>query len=645
MEKSRGELILEELKAKKENKKIETIFDDSNWSLYESEKALKPLKFSNGKTQEDVVKETLEALKEGNKIILIKGVCGTGKSAIALNVARKVGKTSIVVPLKSLQKQYEKDYTRNKYLLKPNGEKLKITLITGRDNHDSVIKPGFTCADPFLPETIKINEKNYSQIADFYKNNPLISLKENPEIKDIKRISIAPANPYWSPILPARLDVHIPDAKKKKYKGLSGNDFIFYHRKEGCSYYDQYQSYIDSDVIIFNASKYKIETELNRKPETELEIIDEADEFLDNFSSQQNLNLTKIANSISTISPAKISTKLDIKRILEIIKHEETNKRVLGIDESEITLLKDSPINKIIKIVLDNPEIEDEISFDETSYANKLIEAAHEFKEFLSETYVNYRKYEEDLHIGLVTTNLSKRLKTMIDKNKAFILMSGTFHSEIILKEVFGLKDFKVIEAETKFPGTIEIERTGKEFDCKYSTFQQGNFTKRDYLINLNECVKKAKKPLLIHINAFEDLPSNEEISRFDLYYLTSKEDLIFSQKDDKDNNAIDSFKQGKNPTLFTTKCSRGVDFPGETCNSIIFTKYPNPNPNDTFWKILKKTHSQYFWEFYKDKAHREFLQKIYRGLRSENDFVQILSPDTRVLDAVRSLQFSNKNI
>ena len=82
------------------------------WSLYSNKQKLNPLVFSNGKTQEDIVKETLDAIKEGYKVIFIKGMCGTGKSAIALNIARQLGKTSIVVPIKSLQEQYIKDYKK-----------------------------------------------------------------------------------------------------------------------------------------------------------------------------------------------------------------------------------------------------------------------------------------------------------------------------------------------------------------------------------------------------------------------------------------------------------------------------------------------------------------------------------------------------
>ena len=124
--------------------KFEEIFIDDGWSLYESfqkqevtcGKKLEPLRFSNGKTQKDIVNEVVGLIKKGRRIIFIHGTCGTGKSAIALNIARELGRASIVVPIKSLQRQYEEDYLGDKYVLKKNGRKMKIAMITGRDNHD-----------------------------------------------------------------------------------------------------------------------------------------------------------------------------------------------------------------------------------------------------------------------------------------------------------------------------------------------------------------------------------------------------------------------------------------------------------------------------------------------------------------------------
>ena len=120
---------------------------------------LQPLKFSNGKTQADVVKEILDSIEAGNKLIFIKGVCGTGKSAIALNLARHFKKTSIVVPIKSLQQQYETDYTKKMFILKKNKKLLNIAIIKGRNNFRCPFN-GERADDKELPCTIEIREKN-----------------------------------------------------------------------------------------------------------------------------------------------------------------------------------------------------------------------------------------------------------------------------------------------------------------------------------------------------------------------------------------------------------------------------------------------------------------------------------------------------
>ena len=181
------------------------------WSLYNNSEFLEPLKFTNGKTQEDIVKEVLDLIKNGEKIIFIKGMCGTGKSAIALNIAKNIGKTSVIVPGKNLQNQYKRDYEDGKYILKDNKEKLKISVITGRNNHqclfikddefsipqikretnsklndifefskkeinDRAIKD--TSADnPEIPCKIEIKERNYKKIIEYLKKNKSINLK------------------------------------------------------------------------------------------------------------------------------------------------------------------------------------------------------------------------------------------------------------------------------------------------------------------------------------------------------------------------------------------------------------------------------------------------------------------------------------
>ena len=638
------------------------------WSLYDKENCfLEPLKFSNGKTQEDVVKEVLKAVKEGFKIIFIRGVCGTGKSAIALNIAKNLGKTSIIVPSKNLQNQYKKDYEGNKYLLKNNNEKLNISVITGRNNHkclflenNKAIKPTIIreinskLSDIFkfengeneksninnksadnssIPCKIEIKEKNFLKIKDYLKQNKKISLKNIPKLSDVRRIPLASVCPYWSPVLLKKYDLREIDyGEKKTYEGLNGTVFNIYKRKPGCKFYEQFDSYIDADVIVFNSLKYKLESALNRKPKTEAEIIDECDEFLDSFYSQRNINIDILQNSLIQIIGANKAVDKIIRDISEIIKKIKTDDIITkAVNSNQIIQINETPIYSLFRLFLDSPKFLEEI--EDESYLFDVEETIKMFEDFLDETYLSFNNKDNNLIVGIVTTNLSKKFKEMVDKNKIIILMSGTLHSEIVLKNIFGLENFKIINAETMHPGKIDVLRTGMEFDCKYENFLKESSKKELFFKTLDKCLRVAKKPVLVHVNSFKDMPSEKDISDFELKNLISREEFEEMQKNDKDGKITESFKKGERDVLFTTKCSRGMDFPGEQCNSIIFTKYPNPNIKEPFWKILYETKKEQYWELYKDKAIRELLQRVYRGLRSKDDHVYVLSPDKRVLD------------
>lgn len=637
------------------------------WSLYEKGKFLEPLRFSNGKTQEDVVKEVIDSIKEGNKIIFIHGKCGTGKSAVALNIAKELGKSSVVVPSKALQQQYKRDYEENKYLLNNKNKKLKISVITGRNNHickflednknaipsqkqevnsklydifegkreklKELISKDLSADNKNIPCKIEIKEKNIQRIKEYLKQNKKVNTKNFDKVSDIKRISIAPVCPYWSPVVPEEYEIkNMEYGDKRKYSGLQKKNFVFYRRKPGCLFYEQFNSYIDSDIIVFNSLKYKLESALNRKPSTEIEIIDECDEFLDSFSNQRSINIDRLQNSLTHAVIHEEKSFQIIHEINEILNHLKKNSKINDlIKNKEIIELKKTGLYDLFKIFLKNSEFMNEI--DEESYVYDVENTVKMFEEFMEETYVIFERREENLTASIVTINLAKKFREMIDKNKIIVLMSGTLHSSEVLKEIFGIEKFKMIEAETQNPGKIKILKTGSEMDCKYSNFSSGKAERKKYLESLDKCIEIAKKPILVHVNSFGDLPDEFEKEKFNLKNTITKENLIETQKEDKESLNIKKFKEGKIDILFSTKCSRGVDFPGDECKSIIFTKFPNPNVQDAFWKILNKINPQKYWSFYKDKARREVLQKVYRGLRFKEDEIFLMSPDSRVLD------------
>ncbi|MEN7982033.1 MAG: helicase C-terminal domain-containing protein [Nanoarchaeota archaeon] len=641
------------------------------WSLYEGDKFLEPKVFSNQKSQKDIVEEVLDLIKKGKKVIFIHGICGTGKSAIALNIARKLGRTSIVVPGKNLQTQYKKDYENNKHILKDNKEKLKISVITGRNNHKckflednknaiptaikevnlklhdifvrkreeikNTIGKDISADNIHIPCKIEIKEKNWQRIRKYLQENKDVNSKDFSDIKDVKRVSVAGVCPYWCPVIPDKYELggkSFVNSKQKKYLGLKNTNFIFYKRKSGCAFYEQFNSFIDSDVIVFNSMKYKLESLLNRKPSTEIEIIDECDEFLDSFSNQKNINLDRLQNALIYAIGESEEDSNTIEEIALMIKQIKRNPRIGDACMSkEIIPLKETGVYDLFKTILNSPNFLEGV--DDENYLFDLQESAKMFEDFLDETYLTVSKKDEQIVLSLVTTNLAKKFKEMIDKNKVIVLMSGTLHSGNVLKNIFGLSDFEVIEAEAEQQGKIEIKKTGLEMDCKYSNFSSGKQTRGDYLKALDKCVEVSVKPALVHVNAFVDLPNEEEKDKFNLNNLKSREELIEIQIKDKTGFLIEEFKSGKTDVLFSTRAARGIDFPGDECRSIVFTKYPNPNVQNAFWRILMKTKPEFYWDFYKDKARRELWQKVYRGLRFKEDHIYLLSPDLRVLEGI----------
>ncbi|MAG07537.1 hypothetical protein CMI46_01860 [Candidatus Pacearchaeota archaeon] len=601
--------------------------DVAGFNLYRDGVKLAPLMFSNGKTQEDIVNEIKQSVEAGNKVIFIRGVCGTGKSAIALNLAKALKSASIVVPGKALQKQYYEDYTNKNYVLKDDHKKLKIKVISGRQNHKCLYSLGKSADDFELPCKIEIKEANMAKLKEYLKENHRV--KDDLGLKEIRRVSVAPVCPYWSPIIPSEYDIPMK-SDKKKYPGLNGIEFTIHNRKSGCRYYNQFNSYVDAEAIIFNSAKYKLESAMNRKPGTSVEIIDECDEFLDSFSNIRRINLNRFFNSLNTTFFEDEKADFILQKVRNLVSSMLKSSEISDLTASgEINYLHETDVVDLFNYFLENPEFVNEL--DEDSYVNNVYEVVKDFEHFIDESFVNFSQEERGLYVNVVTTNLEKKFRELLDKNNVLVLMSGTLHDENVLKSVYGIEGFDVIDAEIVSQGSIEGVKTGMEIDCKYSNFQNGRHSRKDYLVALNECVEKAVKPVLVHVNAFSDLPSEEEKFSFGLDNLMTKSKMLSLQGDAELN--VKRFKKGEVPVLFTTRCGRGVDFPGEQCRSIVFTKYPNPHVQNLFWKILQKTHPQWYWGFYRDKARREFLQKIYRGVRSEDDHVFVLSPDSRIFD------------
>ena len=180
-----------------------------------------------------------------------------------------------------------------------------------------------------IPCKIEIKEKNFRKIREYLKQNKHINPLNILGIQDVKRLPLASVCPYWSPVLPDVYDLKNLDyTNKRSYIGLNNVKFIIYQRKPGCGFYEQFNSYIDSDIIIFNSPKYKLESALNRKPLTEAEIIDECDEFLDSFTNERHINLDRMQNSLVQFIGMKDSHHEIVEELGKVISHVKMNREV-----------------------------------------------------------------------------------------------------------------------------------------------------------------------------------------------------------------------------------------------------------------------------------------------------------------------------
>lgn len=79
----------------------------------------------------------------------------------------------------------------------------------------------------------------------------------------------------------------------------------------------------------------------------------------------------------------------------------------------------------------------------------------------------------------------------------------------------------------------------------------------------------------------------------------------------------------------WNTVASRGIDLADDKCRSIILLKCPFPDAKDPILRTMrKKLGDKAFWKYYNDITERNLIQQVGRGVRHEDDWVEVWSPD-----------------
>ena len=546
------------------------------WALYRDDKIVSPLLYSNEKGQDQVVREIVE-LFDSYDIIFLQGAVGTGKSAIALSVANELNGGIVVVPTKTLQQQYVRDYCKQGgyRILKKDGSWLRIELIKGRGNFRCLYDPKVACNDRKLPCVAPLHD-------------------------DLSRVEMAEECDYYSPVVHSKLEKKYCEEldcrfETLHYEAVGGLFSVLRRNEEICPYYQQYcDAYVYADVVLMNSAIWEIETLiLKRKPVKPVEIVDEGDAFLDNLTLRKAISLRTIKRLEKKLN--KDTPKNIEKKFYEIKKNflEITSKDYEGeIKGEQVSFLKE--FTNFL-----------EVMGEDNSYMDIF--------QFIDECFVSVK----DERIEYFIPEPNKVLKELLKLSaKKILFMSATFQSQEVLENVFGLNNYCFVEGETKFPGTVYPKRIGTESRVTYRNWKYEAFRQR-YWQNLTEAIKQSSKPCLVTVHAFKYLPEN------------FRERLKGRQ----------TLRTKNGDITFSTVMKRGVDLRDDRCRSIIMLKFPFPDMNDPILKAMKlKLGDKVFWQYYHDIAEREFIQTLGRGVRHGDDWVELWSPDRSVFGYLKSL-------
>jgi len=551
----------------------------SVWGLYQNGKKAEPLTYSNGKTQEDVIKEIVEAF-ESYDIVALKGGVGTGKSAIAIHVAAHIGngKGIIVVPTKILEDQYVIDYGGGKFKVILNDSEVKFRSIMGRSN--------FKC--PYFG--------GLASRSDLPCTRSLTVTDANGRIIKIRRIDVARICPYWSPIVDAAYlqtyTEELDDIQTKlAYNTVSGKRYIVVRKM--CPYYRQFLSYYENNIILMNSAIWEIETLTGRKPRTEIEVIDEADAWLDSLTFERQIATKTIQRLIDQYADDD-----DVSKELDELLVTFTN--LLAQYDGYTGEITDDWVEFVKKF----STIFDEIS-REANISSML--AIDRVWMSIDAKWSKVRFFVPNLKA--VFSKIRERSASKL------LLMSATFPPRDVLEDVFGIDNICFIEGESKFPGTVYLRRTGKEDYINYDKWKNPDF-RRKYYDCLDEILAKAKRPILIQVHSKKYLPAN---------------------KLDENLNDRSIFKE-EFTEAWSTIAKRGLDLKGDKCRAICVLKHPFSDLSDGMLQAIRlKLGDDAFFRYYRDKANRELIQQIGRAVRSPDDWVEVWSPDLTVHNVIMS--------
>lgn len=495
------------------------------------------------------------------------------------------------------------------------------------------------------------------------------TIDESPSQLDKIKAKINCSNiEYYDSVGQDQMGVFIRDEKDKNGKPCA----------DVCPYYKQFYSYVESDVIVFNSAKWNLETLMGRKPKVKVEIIDEGDYWLDSQATTIELTrstIDKIFPGSNKMKQIKKDTLANFDVSFKKIKSSIDKSKATGI--SIINTKDYKELFYAINVFLDEYKKQNE---DDDNIDQKLLDIAtvRQYADVASLSYVEGKR-EDTKIIKVYIPYPDKMLQVLFNSSsKNIVLTSGTMHSSFVLSNLFGINAdnyaVDILNGRKEHPGKLTCIRPPKDgvfnmVKVSYTTWQSPEF--REYYFKvLNYMLdqlkmgidKKTGKPgeakiivltpakkyaegILKRPDVFVDFAkvrNNQEDDDIKVAINTNLSDYVDNTLADirkikstdieLDGDVLRTDKQ----IIVSTRMIRGTDLKDDKCRAIVMAKWPVGDISDGYLQAIKKRFGdKTFWEIVRDKAAREAVQYVSRGLRHDFDWTIFATPDDYAFNQV----------
>jgi len=342
-----------------------------------------------------------------------------------------------------------------------------------------------------------------------------------------------------------------------------------------------------------------------RKPQVQVEIIDEADDFLDGLSYKTTVNRNTLNN-------------LQREGVIDQTEYDSLERDLLRLVR-ENSRRREFPLSSAPEVLQYVEELCRRLADSEDS---GLVGDQHRLGLITQYQEYSWVYATQPPRPGLTfyIPRMDITLEELKKRSGKLVLMSATRHSDRVMRNIYGIQPPLVV-AQEENPGTLYLmtPREGHLVSVTFNAWRSLEF-RENYWELLEQQLAVAQRPCYVIVHAYKYLPQQykpEEYEKTQEYWTRRSLPGVY----------------------FSTKMDRGKDLKDDLCRSIILLKYPYPNIKDIILQTIKRQYGDSeFWEYMQDHADRNLIQQCGRAIRSADDWCLIYSPDLRAIERLEQV-------